>query len=105
MANKCKANGKEKEALDESEFILFYYGLLRRPELDDIFFNSIRKKDASSDTNESESIRMTANQFANFLATEQKVDMTIEECKQFIKHFEPTQETDTLSIEGKFVTV
>ena len=47
---------------------------------------------------------MTANQFANFLATEQKVDMTIEECKQFIKHFEPTQETDTLSIEGKFVT-
>lgn len=37
-ANFVKAKGHEsEEALDETEFVTFYYSLLKRPELDEVF--------------------------------------------------------------------
>ena len=34
-------------------------------------------------------MKMTAQNMADILNTEQKVDMTLEECKQIIANFEP----------------
>lgn len=36
-ANKKKSKGREEEALDQEEFIAFYYSLLKRPELEGVF--------------------------------------------------------------------
>jgi hypothetical protein len=37
-ANKTRSlKAREEEALDESEFVAFYYSLLKRPELDEVF--------------------------------------------------------------------
>ena len=44
---------------------------------------------------------MTAEVLADFLSTEQKVDMTTEECQEFINAFEPRAMKSTLSLEGK----
>lgn len=104
-ANKDKATKKgEKEALDQSEFIAFYYSLLRRPELDDIFIKYICKKRKDGDDRPNEDgtdMMMTAEVLADFLSTEQKVDMTTEECQEFINAFEPRAMKSTLSLEGK----
>ena len=50
--------------------------------------------------NDAEKLRMTAENLADFLVTEQKIDMTIEECQQFITAFEPTMDRSVLSLEG-----
>jgi len=37
-ANQKKATKiREEESLDEAEFVAFYYSLLKRPELDEVF--------------------------------------------------------------------
>ena len=103
-ANKDKAKKGEKEALDQSEFIAFYYSLLRRPELDEIFIKYICKKRKDGDDTPNEDgtdMMMTAEVLADFLSTEQKVDMTTEECQEFINAFEPRAMKSTLSLEGK----
>jgi len=109
-ANKNKAKKGEKEALDESEFISFYYSLLRRPELDEIFIKYICKKRHDGDdksngdgtvwNNEEKDMMMTAEVLADFLSTEQKIEMTTEECQEFINAFEPRAGKSTLSLEG-----
>ena len=45
-------------------------------------------------------MKMTARNLADFLNTEQKVDMTVEECQQFITAFEPRIDKSVLSLEG-----
>ena len=93
--------------MDKDEFILFYYSLLRRPELDEIFIKTICKKKHDGDScvypnlKDVETLRMTAENLADFLATEQKVEMAVEECEKFIQHFEPTADKTTLSLEGE----
>ena len=47
---------------------------------------------------------MTAEVLADFLSTEQKVEMTAEECQEFINAFEPRAGKSTLSLEGKNYT-
>jgi hypothetical protein len=38
MANKDKSKkAREEESLDETEFVAFYYSLLKRPEIDEVF--------------------------------------------------------------------
>jgi Ca2+-binding EF-hand superfamily protein len=92
-ANFSKAKPREKESLDEKEFVAFYYSLLKRPELDEVFirFTSNTANDGP---------RMTAEGFAKFLKEEQKMEMATEECAQLIDAFEPTGDRTTLSIEG-----
>ena len=50
-------------------------------------------------------MKMTAQNLADFLNTEQKVDMTLEECQQFIAAFEPRMDKSVLSLEGLIRTM
>jgi hypothetical protein len=43
---------------------------------------------------------MTAQNLADFMSREQKVDMAVEECEKLIEAFEPTLERTALSMEG-----
>ena len=43
---------------------------------------------------------MTPANLADFLNQEQKIDMTIEECREFIQAFEPRMDKSVLSLEG-----
>ena len=43
---------------------------------------------------------MTAENLANFMSREQKVEMAVEECEKLIEAFEPTGERTALSMEG-----
>ena len=45
-------------------------------------------------------MKMTPENLVDFLTTEQKVDMTTEECQQFINAFEPRMDKSVLSLEG-----
>ena len=99
-ANKKKARKEgEEEALDESEFICFYYSLLRRPELDEIFINYVTNKDQQNG-GLSTDLRMTPSDLSKFLNDEQKVEMSVEECEKFIAAYEPTHDRSSLSMEG-----
>ena len=96
--------------MDQSEFISFYYSLLRRPELDEIFIKYVCKRngdshDTSPNMEIADDMKMTAENLADFLNTEQKVDMTVEECQQFITAFEPRIDKSVLSLEGYLNTV
>ena len=61
---KAKRGSSEEEALDETEFLSFYYSLLRRPELDRIFLAYAQYKTTPA--------KMTAGDLATFLFKEQK---------------------------------
>lgn len=89
VANKNPAKGREEEALDEGEFITFYFSLLKRPDIEEVF-----TKYAHDD-------RMTAEDLSNFQKYEQKDEMLEEECKRIIKAFEPTPDKTTFSLEGE----
>ena len=96
--------------MDQSEFISFYYSLLRRPELDEIFIKYVCKRngdfdDTSPNVEIADDMKMTAQNLADFLNTEQKVDMTLEECQQFIAAFEPRMDKSVLSLEGLITTM
>ena len=43
---------------------------------------------------------MTAESLAMFLNEEQKIEMTVEECKELIQAFEPRMDKSILSLEG-----
>ncbi len=55
-------------------------------------------KDAESDR---EVARMTSEDLSNFMAKEQKVEMSVEECEKLIQAFEPTDDKTALTMEGK----
>ena len=54
-------------------------------------------KDADSNH---ELARMTAEDLSNFMAKEQKVEMSVEESQKLIEAFEPSQDRNHLSMEG-----
>ena len=94
-ANTRKAVGrKEEEALDEEEFVTFYYSMLERPELDEVF------QEYSKDSPDG---RLRPEDLAAFQMREQKVELALEECEKIIKVFEPVKGRDTLSKEGTVV--
>ena len=92
-ANERKATRKEKEeALDEEEFVTFYYSLLQRPELDDVFQRY---------THDSPDGRMRPEDLAEFMKREQKVELLDEECEKIIEAYEPVAKRNkSLSKEG-----
>ena len=111
MANKTKAKVEgEEEGLDETEFVTFYYGLLRRKELDEIFIKYVTRKTSNEDGEESSSkaaaasphwrYKMTPDDLSVFLRETQKVEMPVEECAKFIAAYEPTSDRSALSMEG-----
>ena len=94
-ANTRKAVGqKEEEALDEEEFVTFYYSMLDRPELDGVF------QKYSKDSPDG---RLRPEDLAEFQMREQKVELAVEECEKIIKVFEPVKGRETLSKEGMYV--
>ena len=96
-ANTRKAVGqKEEEALDEEEFVTFYYSMLDRPELDGVF------QKYSKDSPDG---RLRPEDLAEFQMREQKVELAVEECEKIIKVFEPVKGRETLSKEGNIYLV
>ncbi len=95
-ANKKKAKGEEKEALDQDEFVSFYYSLLKRPEIEDVFlrFATVNKD------KEGVEIRMSADDLNRFQAEQQREELLLEECDKIIKAFEPIPGYDSFSLEG-----
>jgi Ca2+-binding EF-hand superfamily protein len=90
---KTNAGCREKEqVLNEDEFISFYYKLMRRPEIDDIF-----KRYAKNST---KADRMTPQSLLDFIKEEQKDDLAIEECVEIIKNFESSADKTSFSKEG-----
>ncbi|CAL8139538.1 unnamed protein product [Orchesella dallaii] len=84
-ANTRKASGKNPppEVLDEEEFVAFYFKLLRRPEIQDLF-----DKYATNGS-------LTASKLCQFLREEQGEDpktTTDEECNNLIKIYEKSGE-------------
>ena len=93
-ANTRKAVGhKEEEALDEEEFVAFYYSMLERPELDEIF--QTYSKDSPDG-------RLRPEDLFRFQKYEQKEELTLEECEKIIKAFEPVKGRETLTKEGLY---
>ena len=93
-ANTRKAESrKEEEALDEEEFVAFYYSMLERPELDEIF--QTYSKDSPDG-------RLRPEDLFRFQKCEQKEELAIEECEKIIKAFEPVKDRETLSKEGPY---
>eukprot|EP00092_Neocalanus_flemingeri_P005512 GFUD01005942.1.p1 GENE.GFUD01005942.1~~GFUD01005942.1.p1 ORF type:complete len:789 (-),score=239.22 GFUD01005942.1:53-2419(-) len=94
-ANTEKSNpaSKEKgEVLNEDEFVSFYYKLMRRPEIDEIFRRYTK--------NSNQSNRMTPEALLDFLKEEQKDDLAIEECKEIVKNFESSDDKTSFTKEG-----
>ena len=69
----------------------FYYSLLKRPELDEVFLHYAKK---NSDG------RMTLDDLVEFQRVEQKEEMLREECEKIIEAFEPKPNQTSLSMEG-----
>jgi len=99
LFNECNTEKSKfgvRETLDEDEFVAFYYRLMRRPEIEELF-------QKYKDTEDS---RMSPNALLKFLQEEQKEEIVTEECKEIIKNFEPSKVRTNLSMDGfmHFVT-
>ncbi len=70
------------QVLSEEEFVQFYYLLMERPDIEEIF-----RVYADSATN-----RMTPERLARFFAEEQKMVLGAEECAAIIRNHEPTED-------------
>jgi len=81
---------KEKgEVLNEDEFVDFYYKLMRRPEIDEIFGRYSNKDQ-----------RMPPEAFLKFLTEEQKEFLILEECRELIRSFESSEVKSSFSKQG-----
>lgn len=89
-SNTEKGKPGESETLDEEEFIAFYYRLMRRPEIEDLF-----KKYTGSGGS-----RMSPSSLLKFLQVEQHEDALDEECKEIIRNFEPCKDKTSFSLDG-----
>ena len=94
------------QTLDEDEFVAFYYGLLKRPEIEKLF--AVYTKESPG--------KMSPNALLQFLQNEQKDGATvIEECQEIIKYvlyyvflltssacrnFEPSEDKTHFSSQG-----
>jgi len=90
--DKSKSRKDRGQVLDEEEFVAFYYKLMNRPEIDEIF-----RRYSKNSTKEG---RMTPEALMNFLKEEQKDDIAIEECKEIVKNFESSNDKSSFSKEG-----
>jgi len=93
-ANTEKTNQQSKdkgEYLNEDEFVNFYYKLMRRPEIDEIF---------NKFTKNSENQRMTVDSLMDFMVEEQKEELAEEECSEIIKNFETSENKASFTEEG-----
>jgi hypothetical protein len=70
------------QVLSEEEFVQFYYLLMERPDIEEIF-----RVYADSATK-----RMTPERLARFFAEEQKMVLGAEECAAIIRNHEPTED-------------
>lgn len=89
-ANHKKAVKPEEETLDEEEFLCFYYSILERPELKEVF-----EKYARSSGN-----GMTPHELMEFQIKEQKIELSLDECAKIISSYEPKATMNILSKEG-----
>jgi len=81
-----------KQVLNEDEFVDFYYSLMRRPEIDEIFDKYIQ--------GDQDKERMSLKSFQNFMKMEQKQNMTSDECREIIKAFESSDIKLSFSKQG-----
>ena len=88
-----------EDSLNEAEFVAFYYSLLKRPEVEEVFIKYATNTMAASGP------KMTVSDLMDFFAKEQKNPMASAECHRLIEAFEPMKDKTSLSIEGKFITV
>lgn len=86
-----KSKNREEEALDQNEFLVFYYSLLKRPELDEVFLRYVKANEDG---------RMTIGDLMKFQKEEQKMELLEEECAEIIKAFEPKPGQNSMSMEG-----
>jgi len=90
-ANTVK-DGASKQTLDEDEFVAFYYSLMRRPVVDELFTKYTK---GAADG------RMTPAALLQFLQEEQKEEKAVMEvCQEIIKNFEPSEDKTSFSPEG-----
>jgi len=69
--------------------VTFYYRLMRRDEIDEIF------KQYAGDSD-----RMSPENFLKFLKEEQKVDKKLKECREFVRNFESSEDKVSFTKEG-----
>ena len=87
--------GATEDSLNATEFVAFYYSLLKKPEIEEVFIKYATNNAAQSGP------KMTPSNLMNFFTNEQKSELSPEECQQLIEAFEPMKDRSSLSIEGK----
>ena len=83
-----------EDVLNETEFVAFYYSLLKRPEVEEVFIKYATNTPSQSGP------KMTVSDLMEFFTNEQKNQLSAEECSQLIEAFEPMKDRTSLSIEG-----
>jgi len=86
--------GATEDSLNATEFVAFYYSLLKKPEIEEVFIKYATNNAAQSGP------KMTPSNLMNFFTNEQKSELSPEECYQLIEAFEPMKDRSSLSIEG-----
>ena len=79
-------------SLDQDEFVAFYYSLLKRPELEEVFMKYAKQREDG---------RMTVEDLVKFQKDDQKTEMLEEECEKIIEAFEPMPGAQSMSLEGR----
>ena len=87
--------GATADSLNATEFVAFYYSLLKKPEIEEVFI-----KYATNNAGQS-GPKMTPSNLMKFFTNEQKNQISSDECQQLIEAFEPMKDRSSLSIEGK----
>ncbi|XP_040566221.1 1-phosphatidylinositol 4,5-bisphosphate phosphodiesterase delta-1 isoform X4 [Lepeophtheirus salmonis] len=81
--------GKPDASLSESEFVSFYYSLLKKPELEKIY-----RKYAKTNS------KISVDDLTRFFMNEQNTEMLKIECEQIIEAYEPSKNKKYMSNEG-----
>ena len=93
-ARNSDRNSVGEPALNSEEFLSFYYSLFEPPELNEVFLNYVRDHPLD--------LTMTLRDLQRFLRSEQKMKVTIEDCKTVVETFEKGRgKNDGLSFDGK----
>ena len=87
---------KDLKNLNETEFVNFFYNFCKIPELEELFIKYI----TPSSSSDSKAARMTVNELYQFLVTEQRMELSLEELSKCIEAFEPNVDKTTFSNEG-----
>ena len=82
--------GRNGDKLTEIEFSYFYYSLLKNQKLVNIF-------ETYSKNNEN---KMTSDDLMKFFSEKQNKKLTLKDCSQLIEKFEPSLNSELLSMEG-----